>query len=86
MSPVGLLRRSKLFSTFLTQLGRLSHSAKSLKTCMDSDIVVAEKDWNIEQVSNLVTDNMKSQIEVDFSIAKNGRYGGVCKVLGLLKK
>ena len=53
---------------------------------MDSDIVVAEKDWNIEQVSNLVTDNMKSQIEVDFSIAKNGRYGGVCKVLGLLKK
>lgn len=29
---------------------------------------------------------MKSQIEADFIIVENGRYGGVGKVLGLLKK
>ncbi|MES3008364.1 MAG: bifunctional diguanylate cyclase/phosphodiesterase [Pseudomonadota bacterium] len=86
LSPVGLLRRSKLFSTFSTQFGRSLHGAKSVQNFMDSSIVVAEKDWNIEQVSNLVTDNMKSQIEADFIIVEQGKYAGVGRVLGLLKK
>ena len=86
LSPVGLIRRSKLFSTFSTQFGRSLHGTKSVQTFMDSSIVVVEKDWNIEQVSNLVTDNMKFQIEADFIIVERGKYTGVGKVLGLLKK
>lgn len=86
LSPVGLLRRSKLLSTFSTQFGRSLHGAKSVQNFMDSSIVVVEKDWNIEQVSNLVTDNMKSQIEADFIIVEQGKYTGVGKVLSLLKK
>lgn len=86
LSPIGLIRRSKLFSTFSTQFGRSLHGTKSVQTFMDSSIVVVEKDWNIEQVSNLVTDNMKFQIEADFIIVERGKYTGVGKVLGLLKK
>lgn len=86
LSPVGLIRRSKLFSTFSSQFGRSLHGTKSVQTFMDSSIVVVEKDWNIEQVSNLVTDNMKFQIEADFIIVERGKYTGVGKVLGLLKK
>ncbi|MDP1932346.1 MAG: GGDEF domain-containing protein [Gammaproteobacteria bacterium] len=86
ISPVGLIRRSKLLSTFSTQYGRSLHGAKSVLNFMDRLIVVVEKSWNIEQVSNLVTDNMKSQIEADFIIVENGMYAGLGKVLGLLKK
>lgn len=86
LSPVGLIRRSKLLSTFSTQFGRSLHGAKSVQNFMDGSIVVVEKDWNIEQVSNLVTDNMQSQIEADFIIVKQGKYIGVGKVLDLLKK
>jgi diguanylate cyclase (GGDEF)-like protein len=86
LSPVGLIRRSKLLSTFSTQFGRSLHGAKSVQNFMDGSIVVVEKDWNIEQVSNLVTDNMQSQIEADFIIVEQGKYIGVGKVLGLLKK
>ena len=86
LSPVGLIRRSKLLSTFSTQFGRSLHGAKSVQNFMDGSIVVVEKDWNIEQVSNLVTDNMQWQIEADFIIVEQGKYIGVGKVLGLLKK
>lgn len=86
LNPIGLIRRSKLLSTFSTQFGRSLHGAKSVQNFMDSSIVVVERDWNIEQVSNLVTDNMKMQIEADFIIVEQGKYTGVGKVLGLLKK
>ncbi|MGB4246400.1 MAG: bifunctional diguanylate cyclase/phosphodiesterase [Pseudohongiellaceae bacterium] len=86
LSPVGLIRRSRLLSTFSSQYGRSLHGAKSVLNFMDRLIVVVEKSWNIEQVSNLVTDNMKSQIEADFIIIENGKYAGLGKVLGLLKK
>jgi diguanylate cyclase (GGDEF)-like protein len=84
--PAGLVRRSKLYSTFSSQYGRALHGAKSVLTCMDRSFVMVEKHWNIEHVSSLITDNMKSQIEADFVIVDEGRYAGVGKVLGLLKK
>jgi len=84
--PAGLVRRSKLYSTFSSQYGRALHGTKSVVTCMDHAFVVVEKHWNIEHVSSLITDNMKSQIEADFVIVDEGRYVGIGKVLGLLKK
>lgn len=86
LSPVGLVRRSKLYSTFSSQYGRALHGAKSVLNCMDRSFVLVEKHWNIEDVSSLVTDNMKTQIEADFVIVDEGRYAGLGKVLGLLKK
>jgi diguanylate cyclase (GGDEF)-like protein len=86
LCPIGLIRRSKLLSTFSSQYGRSLHGAKSVLSFMDRMIVVVEKSWNIEQVSNLVTDNMKSQIEADFIIVDSGKYCGLGKVLDLLKK
>jgi diguanylate cyclase (GGDEF)-like protein len=86
LSPIGLIRRSKLLSTFSSQYGRSLHGAKTVLSFMDRLIVVVEKNWNIEQVSNLVTDHMKSQIEADFIIVENGKYAGLGKVLDLLKK
>ena len=85
-SPIGLVRRSKLYSTFSSQYGRALHGAKSVLNCMDRSFVLVEKHWNIEDVSGLVTDNMKSQIEADFVIVDEGRYAGLGKVVGLLKK
>jgi len=84
--PIGLVRRSKLYSTFSSQYGRALHGAKSVLTCMDQSFVLVEKQWNIEDVSSLITDSMKTQIEADFVIVDEGRYAGVGKVLGLLKK
>jgi hypothetical protein len=49
---------------------------------MDRSFVMVEKHWNIEHVSSLITDNMKSQIEADFVIVDEGRYAGVGKVRG----
>lgn len=84
--PIGLVRRSRLYSTFSSQYGRSLHGAKSVLNCMDRSFVLVEKHWNIEDVSGLVTDNMKSQLEADFVIVEEGRYAGLGKVLGLLKK
>jgi len=84
--PIGLVRRSKLYSTFSSQYGRALHGAKSVLTYMDRSFVLVEQRWNIEVVSSLVTDNMQSQIEADFVIVDEGRYAGIGKVLGLLKK
>lgn len=86
LNCLGLIRRSRILSTFSTQYGRSLHGGKSVCQFMDEFIVVVEKDWGIEQVSNLVTDNMRSQIEADFIIVENGRYLGLGKVLDLLKK
>ena len=83
---LGLIRRSRILSTFSSQYGRSLHGGKSVCQFMDEYIVIVEKDWSIEQVSNLVTDNMRSQIEADFIIVERGRYLGLGKVLDLLKK
>ncbi len=84
--PIGLIRRSKLLTTFSSQYGRSLHGAKSVINFMDRTIIVVERSWNIEQVSNLITDNMKEQIEADFIIVDQGKYAGLGRVLGLLKK
>ncbi|MDX1491772.1 MAG: bifunctional diguanylate cyclase/phosphodiesterase [Pseudohongiellaceae bacterium] len=83
---LGLIRRSRILTTFSTQYGRSLHGGKSVCQFMDEFIVVVEKDWSIEEVSNLVTDNMRSQIEADFIIVENERYLGLGNVLDLLKK
>lgn len=84
--PAGLVRRSKLYTTFSSQYGRALHGAKSVTSCMDRTFIAVEKSWNIEHVSSLITDNMKTHIEADFVIVDEGKYAGVGKVLGLLKK
>jgi len=86
LNCLGLIRRSRILTTFSSQYGRSLHGGKSVCQFMDEFIVVVEKDWGIEQVSNLVTDNMRAQIEADFIIVENGRYLGLGKVLDLLKK
>lgn len=84
--PIGLIRRSKLLTTFSSQYGRSLHGAKSVSNFMERTNIVVERQWNLEQVSNLITDNMKNQIEADFIIVDHGKYAGLGKVLGLLKK
>lgn len=84
--PIGLIRRSKLLTTFSSQYGRSLHGAKSVANFMERTNIVVERQWNLEQVSNLITDNMKNQIEADFIIVDHGKYAGLGKVLGLLKK
>jgi diguanylate cyclase (GGDEF)-like protein len=86
LNCLGLIRRSRILTTFSSQYGRSLHGGKSVCQFMDEFIVVVEKDWGIEQVSNLITDNMRSQIEADFIIVEKGRYLGLGKVLDLLKK
>ena len=85
-APIGLIRRSKLLTTFSSQYGRSLHGSKPVTNFMDRTIIVVERHWNIEQVSNLITDNMKEQIEADFIIVDQGKYAGLGRVLGLLKK
>ncbi len=84
--PIGLIRRNKLLTTFSSQYGRSLHGAKPVINFMDRSIIMVERSWNIEQVSNLITDNMKEQIEADFIIVDQGKYAGLGRVLGLLKK
>lgn len=86
MVPMGLIRRSKLLTTFSSQYGRSLHGAKAVMNFMETQIVVVERSASIDQASNSITDNMKSHIEADFIIADHGKYVGLGKVLGLLKK
>lgn len=86
MVPIGLVRRSKLFATFSSQYGRSLHGAKPVNNYMDTAIVAVERNASLELASNLITDNMHSQIEADFIITELGKYVGLGKVLGLLKK
>lgn len=86
MMPIGLIRRSKLLTTFSSQYGRSLHGNKTVTNFMDALKVVVERSASIEQANNLITDCMKSRIEADFIIADNGKYLGLGKVLDLLKK
>lgn len=84
--PVGLVRRSNLYATFSSQYGRALHGAKAVKNSMDRSFVQVDKFSKIEDVSSLVTDSMRTQLEADFVIVEDGSYAGLGKVLGLLKK
>jgi len=84
--PLGLIRRSNLQATLSMQFGRALYGSKSVMDFVDKSTVIADKEWTIEQVSKLVTDNMQSQIEDDFIIIENGHYLGLGKVVQLLKK
>ena len=84
--PLGLIRRNQLLATFSTQYGRSLYANKSVIDMADKSVVIVEKEWNMEQVSKLVTDSMKSQLEADFIIVENGEYQGLGKVLDLLRK
>jgi diguanylate cyclase (GGDEF)-like protein len=84
--PLGLIRRDQLMATFSTHYGRSLYANKSVIDIADMSVVIVEKEWSIEQVSKLVTDSMKSQIESDFIIIDGGEYIGLGKVLDLLRK
>lgn len=84
--PLGLIRRSNLQATLSMQYGRALYGSKSVMDFVDKSTVIADKEWNIEQVSKLITDNMQSQIEDDFIITENGQYAGLGKVVQLLKR
>lgn len=86
LHPIGLIRRNSLLATFSRQYGRSLHGTKPVGNFMDTVFVSVEKGQSLEQVSNLVTDHMQSQIEADFVITDSGKYLGMGKVLGLLKK
>lgn len=86
MRPIGLVRRNHLLATFSRQYGRSLHGTKSVGNFMDTAFVAVEKGSTLEHVSNLVTDHMQAQIEADFVILDEGKYLGLGKVLGLLKK
>ncbi|WP_126456493.1 GGDEF domain-containing protein [Sulfuriflexus mobilis] len=83
---LGLIRRNQLLATFSTQYGRSLYANKSVIDIADKSVVIVEKQWGIEQVSKLVTDSMKSQLEADFIIVEGGEYRGLGKVLDLLRK
>jgi diguanylate cyclase (GGDEF)-like protein len=84
--PLGLIRRSSLLATLSTTFGRALYGTKSIMDFVDTEAVIAEKEWSIEQVSKLVTDHMQLQIEDDFIITDKGKYIGLGKVVQLLKK
>lgn len=84
--PVGLVRRSSLYSTFSSRYGRALHGAKAVKSSMDRSFVQVDKFSKIEEVSSLVTDSMRTQFEADLVIVEDDCYAGLGKVLGLLKK
>jgi len=84
--PLGLIRRNNLLATLSTKFGRALYGTKSVVDFIDKTTVIADKEWNIEQVSKMVTDNMQSHIEDDFIITENGQYAGLGKVVQLLKK
>ncbi|MCP5330939.1 MAG: EAL and GGDEF domain-containing protein [Pseudomonadales bacterium] len=86
MRPIGLIRRNSLLATFSRQYGRSLHGAKPVENFMDTTFVTVEKSSSLEQVSNLVTNHMQSQIEADFIIVNAGKYLGLGKVMDLLKK
>ncbi len=62
MVPIGLIRRSKLLTTFSSQYGRSLHGAKAVMNFMETQIVVVERSASIDQASNSITDNMKSDL------------------------
>jgi len=84
--PLGLIRRNSLLATFSTKYGRSLYGTKSVMDFVDKTTVIVNGEWDFEQVSKLVTDNMQMQIEDDFIITKNGQYAGLGKVVELLKR
>jgi len=84
--PLGLVRRTSLQATLSLPYGRALYGSKSVMDILDKTTVIVDKEWNIEQVSKLITDNMQSHIEDDFIITENGKYAGLGKVVQLLKK
>lgn len=84
--PLGLIRRNQLLSTLSTKYGRALYGSKSVMDFIDRTTVIADKEWSIEKVSQLVIKNMKMNIEDDFIITENGQYVGLGKVIKLLEK
>lgn len=84
--PIGLLRRSRLLTTFSSQYGRSLHGHKSVLALVDGTAVRVEIAWDLEHISTLVTRNMQSQIEAEFLIEEQGIYLGLGKVVDLLRK
>lgn len=84
-SPIGLLRRSELLTTFSSQYGRALHGHKPALALTDESAVRVERSWDIERISALVSRNMQSRIEAEFLVVDNGRYYGLGKVIDLLK-
>ena len=83
--PLGLIRRSHLSATLSTKYGRALYGSKTVMDFVEEVPVIADRQWNIEKVSKLVTDNMQLHIEDDFIITENGKYAGLGKVVQLLK-
>lgn len=84
-TPLGLIRRSSLLTTFSTKYGRSLYGSKSVMELIDRTPVIVNSESSFETVSKLITDNMHMQIEDDFIIIENGQYAGLGKVVQLLK-
>ncbi|MDT8403867.1 GGDEF domain-containing protein [Sulfuriflexus sp.] len=84
--PLGLLRRNQLLTMFSIQYGRSLYESTLVVDVVEKSVIIVDKEWSIEQVSKLITDSMKSQLEADFIIVEGGEYKGLGKVLDLLRK
>jgi len=84
--PVGLLRRTRLLTTFSSQYGRSLHGHKPVTTLLDRGAVSVDVSWDLERISTLVARNMRKHIEAEFLVTSHGRYLGLVKVIDLLSK
>lgn len=85
LHPLGLVRRTKLMNLLLTRYGRDLHGKKPIMQFLDRQTLMLESHLPIEQASNLVSDQMKQNKELDFIITEKGRYLGIGSVIDLLK-
>ena len=83
--PLGLIRRSTLTSVMLSRYGRDLFGNKPITGFIDFNTLIMESYLPIEEASNLVSDHIQKDKELDFIIIEDGAYQGIGSVIDLLK-
>lgn len=83
--PLGLVRRNRLMNLLLTRYGRDLHGKKPIMQFLDSNTMMLETHLPIEQASNMISEQMKQNKELDFIITEDGAYLGIGSVIDLLR-
>ena len=83
--PVGIISRAQILELFS---GRFSHplfGRKPIEEFMNRSPIVVDHQARLEDVSELITSNMGTDLNTDVVIVKQGQYAGVGKVQELLR-
>lgn len=85
-TPIGLVRRHRLMDVYASPYGHSLHDRKPISKLMDAEPVLVEQDMLVEEVSQVLTEDMRTRVEDNFIITAKGAYLGIGRVVDLLKK